>query len=144
MSAAIIGIICAYTTSIVLDPVHKPKSPKNLEAFFLETFLDAKPGRRSERVLANRIRRARCFAPMRILRSKKLAYHSFVEENNDNKMKKIRIRSLTCRQLVYSKRSIKKTFEAKGWIKTKCRKGSHFQQGGVNRSLERWGGGKRL
>ena len=65
------------------------------------------------------------------------------DENNDNEMKKIRIRSLTCRQLVYSKRSIKKTFEAKGWIKTKCRKDSHFQQGGVNRSLERWGGGKK-
>ena len=95
-----------YDSILYLDPVHKPKSPKNLEAFFLETFLDAKPGRRSERVLANRIRRARCFAPMRILRSKKLAFHSFVEEKNDNKMKKIRIRSLTCRQFVYSKRSI--------------------------------------
>jgi hypothetical protein len=81
---------------VVLDPVHKPKSPKNLEAFFLETFLDAKPGRRSVRILANRIRRARCFAPMRILRSKKLPFQSSVEENNDNKMKKIRIRSLTC------------------------------------------------
>jgi hypothetical protein len=28
------------------------------------------------------------------------------DENNDNEMKKIRIRSLTCRQFVYSKRSI--------------------------------------
>jgi hypothetical protein len=40
-------------------------------------------------------------------------------ENNDNKMKKIRIRSLTCRHLVYSKRSIskrgiKKSIEALG------------------------------
>ncbi len=104
---------------VLLDPVHKPKSPKNLEAFFLDTFLDAKPERRSVRVLANRIRRARCFAPMRILRSKKLPFLSFVEENNDNKMKKIRIRSLTCRHLVYIKRSIKKSIEALGGNKTK-------------------------
>ena len=52
-------IILITTFVLFVDPVHKPKSPKNLEAFFLETFLDAKPGRRSVRVLANRIRRAR-------------------------------------------------------------------------------------
>ena len=32
-----------------------PKIPKNLEAFFLETFLDAKPRTGLERLLTNRI-----------------------------------------------------------------------------------------
>ncbi len=30
---------------VLLDPDHEPKYQKNLEAIFLETFLDAKPGR---------------------------------------------------------------------------------------------------
>jgi hypothetical protein len=46
-------------------------------------------------------------------------------------MKKIRIRSLNCRQLVYSKRSIIKTFEAKGWIdQNKMKEGFAFSAGG--------------
>jgi hypothetical protein len=52
-------------------------------------------------------------------KTKKLPFQSFVEENNDNKMIKIRIPSLTCRHLVYSKRSIKKSIEALGGNKTK-------------------------
>ena len=92
--------------------------------------MDAKPGRRSVRVLANRIRRARCFAPIRILRSKKLPFDSFVEENNDNKMKKIRIRSLTCRHLVYSKRSVKKKYRSFRGEPNKMKEPIDFPGGG--------------
>jgi hypothetical protein len=84
----VLEINTSLAITVNLDPVHKPKSPKNLKQYVLETFLGTKPGRRSVRVLANRIIRARCFAPMRILRPKKLPFQSFVAENIDNKMKK--------------------------------------------------------
>ena len=49
---------------LTLGPDHEPENPKNLEAFFLETFLDAKPGRLSVRLLTNEIMRVRCIAPI--------------------------------------------------------------------------------
>ncbi len=48
----------------VVDPDHKLKNPKKLEAIFLETFMVTKPGRLTVRVMANRKRRGGCFAPM--------------------------------------------------------------------------------
>jgi hypothetical protein len=47
-----------------LDPVLKPKNPKNLETFFLETFLDVKPRRGVGILLTNRMIRIRYIGPM--------------------------------------------------------------------------------
>ena len=49
---------------VSVDPDHKLKYPKKLEAIYLETYLFTKPGRRTVRVVANRKIRVGCFAPM--------------------------------------------------------------------------------
>jgi hypothetical protein len=49
---------------LFVDPDHKLKYPKKLEAIYLETYLFTKPGRRTVRVVANRKIRVGCFAPM--------------------------------------------------------------------------------
>jgi hypothetical protein len=49
---------------LTLGPVLEPKYQKNLEAFFLEAFLVAKPGRVTVRLLPNRMIRERCIAPI--------------------------------------------------------------------------------
>jgi hypothetical protein len=59
--------VCSYPascTKLEIGPDHEPENPKNLEAFILETFLDAKPGRVSVRLLTNEIMRVRCIAPI--------------------------------------------------------------------------------
>ncbi len=62
----IVHVVLAYKhlTPTVLDPDHEPKNPKNLEAFFLETFLGAKPRTGMERLLTNRIIRILYIRPM--------------------------------------------------------------------------------
>jgi hypothetical protein len=48
----------------VVDPDHKLKNPKKLEAICLETFMVTKPGRLMVRVMEIRNRRGGCFASM--------------------------------------------------------------------------------
>ena len=59
-------ILCTITDivqhtgkSLKLGPVLEPKYQKNLETFFLEAFLVAKPGRVTVRLLPNRMIRER-------------------------------------------------------------------------------------
>ena len=49
---------------VLVGPVLEPKYQKNLETFFLEAFLVAKPGRVTVRLLPNRMIRERCIAPI--------------------------------------------------------------------------------
>ena len=50
---------------MVGGPDHEPKNPKKFEAKFLETFMDAKPGRKTIFLLTNRMTIERCIAPIR-------------------------------------------------------------------------------
>jgi hypothetical protein len=42
-------------SGLELGPDHEPKNPKKFEAKFLETFMDAKPGRKTIFLLTNRM-----------------------------------------------------------------------------------------
>ncbi len=52
------------STAMRVGPKHEPKYPKNLEAIFLEAFLDAKPRRVAVILLPNRMIREQCIAPI--------------------------------------------------------------------------------
>ena len=48
-----------------IGPNHEPKNPKKFEAKVLETFMDAKPGRKTIFLLTNRMIIERCIAPIK-------------------------------------------------------------------------------
>ena len=56
-------IVIEFTPPI--GPDHEPKNPKNIEAKYLETFMNAKPGRKTMLLLTNRMTIERCIAPIK-------------------------------------------------------------------------------